>query len=831
MKNKWVWVLLVLMVAGSGICMAADEIPDSGNEGRIVAKIDYVGLININPATLQYAIKTQIGKPFNEKALNRDIVYLKETGYFVAESINTELLPLPGNKINVIIRVQEKPLIQKVLIEGSRYSSKRLMEKINVKDNTFYDKYLVKRDEELLKLYYEEKGYYNADISHRTEPLEKNRVNLIFHIKEEYKVTVGQVHFVGNKWVTDKELLKFMKTRPRKFFTAARYVPQLLEMDLENIVRYYRSLGFLDVKVESEDAKEIGGKPGRKWHKQNVGVTIKVTEGERYRVGRILIEGNKVCTAEQIRERIFLLEDGFYSRKIIFEDTERIKNMYGDEGRIFTRVNVRDIYTNKRTEDKSPVVDVSFVITEAPKTVVEEIRVIGNTKTRTNVILREMEVYKGQIFNRTRLLKSEQNIKNLGLFKKVKVIPIRSEEDIEKERQREAVPREDRIMLPAEEEAKPEDGVGDKEEKTTKGLIIVEVEEEEKTGTVVFGVGAGGSGNVFGAISISQRNFDFRRWFRQGEKFPFQGAGQKFNLSTQFGTLEQQYTLSFYNPYIFDKPYHFGFGVSHGIFDRDDEEFKEKHSRGYISIGRKFYDKKWDVTLTYGYDLVNIYDIDRNKTAQSVIDLEGDTTISMFTVSANYSSLDSPFVPTRGLLFEIAEDFATKALGGDSEFFRTRLDFNVFRPLYTNEEGFSHVIQFRTRIGTMNGNDDDIPMFERFFAGGITTVRGFYSRSLGPKDEHSNPLGGEFKTIFSLEYTFPIFGNDIRGAVFVDGGQVFTEASDFSISDFRYAAGIGMHIVFKPLGPNPIKIYFCKILDKEDGDDEEVFQFMFGFKF
>lgn len=790
MKINHLWAYLIIFILASSLNVAAQDNAPVEKKAQIVSKIEYVGLINLSPSTLQYAIKTQVGKPFSEAQLNRDIRYLKETGYFVAESIRTTHSVLPGDKIAVKIFVEEKPLISRIEFESQKFGKKRLIEQIQTKEGDFYDKFLVKRDQDALKVYYEAKGYHEATIEHRIEKLENNKVNLIFVITSAFKVSVGQIRFIGNKWVTDKELLKFMKTRPRQLFSAPKFVPFFYKQDLENIGSYYRSLGFLDAKVTGEEPKKTGKTPDRAWHRQNFYIEIKIEEGQRYKVGSIKIEGNKAFDEKAIRERIFLLEDGFYSKKIIYEDIERIKNLYGDQGRIFTKIEIRDVFREK----EKTYVDVILLIREAPETIVDEIRVIGNDKTRTNIITRELELLKGEKFRRAKMLKSERNIKNLGLFKKVQLTPIPIKDD------------------------------------EGKAILLVEVEENEKTGTLVFGVGAGSNGNIFGAVSLNQRNFDFRKWPRKGEKYPFQGGGQKFNLSFQLGTLDQQYALSFYNPYIMDKPFHLGFGVSHSIYDRDDEDFKEDHSAGFIAIGRKFYDKKWDVTLRYKYDMVDIYDIDINKASQSIIDLEGNTTISMLTLSTTYSSLDSPFVPTRGLLIELAEDYAGKFFGGDTDFMRTRIDFNIFRPLYTTEAGYKHVLQFRARVGFLH-NSDDVPLFERFFAGGIDSVRGFYRRTLGPKDSQDNPLGGNLRTVLNLEYTFPIFENNIRGAVFVDAGQVFADTGDFSISDFRYSAGIGLHMIVPIFGPTPIKIYLCKVLDKEDGDDEEVFQFMFGFKF
>jgi len=674
--------------------------------------------------------------------------------------VQLEIEELDGNQIKVIVVVVEKPTITELVIEGNK----------GLKTGKILELIASKQGETLNEeLIHEDvqkiKDKYQELGYHYAEVKpqisQRNEKWIVaFNIKEGYRVRIKKIDFVGNKNFSAKKLKKIMKTREKKFFNKGYFKNKEFKGDLAKLISFYKNQGFLDAKIEKHEIK-LGEK------KKYLYITIFINEGRQYYLQDLKIEGNTIFSSDFIIKHFQMRPGMVYSEGKLREDINVIFRLYAEKGYIFARI-WPDI---KKTGEA--VVSVTIHIKEGEQGYIEEILIEGNTKTKDIVIRRELKVKSGEIFNGKKIERSREKLYNLGFFKTVEI-----------------------DTLPGSTPYKRH--------------LIFRV-EEQKTGS--FGLGAGYSSvdRAMGFVELEQRNFDLLNFPR------FTGAGQDILLRAEFGTRRKDYRLSFTEPWIFGWPLSFGFDLYRRNWVR--EEYEESRTGGDIRLGKTLTDNL-NVYLTYKNETVKIGSIEPE--ASSVIwEEEGTNVISSLRLSLVRNTLDNIFDPSRGSQIVMSSEYAGGFLQGDKDFVKYTLDTRWF---FNPVSKIVLDLRFRTGLVESFGDSVSVPIYERFYAGGGQSIRGYKERKVGPKDANGDPIGGRLLGIGNIEITFPLIQDEekkrsiIKGAAFCDSGYVWTDSGDFDLGDLHTGVGLGVRIA-TPIGP--VRLDYGYPLDIDPGEPKE----------
>jgi len=348
--------------------------------------------------------------------------------------------------------------------------------------------------------------------------------------------------------------------------------------------------------------------------------------------------------------------------------------------------------------------------------------------------------------------------------------------------------------------------------------------QETQTGRLMFGVGVNSDAGLVGNIVLDERNFDWRRPPRSFEDFrngtAFRGAGQRFRIDASPGSEVNRYLMSFQEPYLFDSP--ISLGLSGSFFDRRFRDWDEERLGGRISLGYQWVERDLSANVSYRGERVNILNAPQAGAVPDLAAALGSNALHGFKLTAINDTRDNSFLPTQGRYLEMSGEYVT----GTFDYPRVTADYRRFFLLRERpDRSGRHVLSFSTNVGWLG---DDAPIYEHFFAGGFSTMRGFDFRGASPVDAATGvEVGGEFQWINSLQYLFPITADEmLHGVVFCDFGTV---EEDVTIKDFRVVPGVGLRVTVPALGPAPIALDFGWAVNHADTDDRQVFSFSMGF--
>jgi len=468
------------------------------------------------------------------------------------------------------------------------------------------------------------------------------------------------------------------------------------------------------------------------------------------------------------------LEGGTFTYQALREDVANIQSFYFGKGYIFVKVR-----ESTALDAATGRVDITYAIVENEVAYVERIDVRGNLKTRDKVIRRELRILPGERFDGDKLKRSKERLYNLGFFEEV--------------------------GYDTEEGSTPDHQ-----------NLIVEV-KEAKTGSFSFGGGYSSIDQFVGFLEVQQKNFDWRNWKT------FTGGGQDLRLRGEWGSVRQTYELSFTEPWWFDHPVSFGFDIYKRSHDRESDVgygYIEERTGGDLRFGKEFSEYVRG-GATYRLEQVKISDVDATASADLRAE-EGENWLSSIELVLTRDTTDNVFNPTRGYVISGSTEVAGGFLGGTK-------DFNKFFGLATQYFPVfgKCVLQFQVRAGVVMpyGEEERVPIYERFYAGGANTIRGYEERSVGPIDPvTADPLGGETLFVANLECTVPIL-DFLKGAFFVDTGNVWAESSDFGSGGFMTGVGFGVRVK-TPIGP--LKLDYGIPIDTQPGKEDREGRFHFS---
>jgi outer membrane protein insertion porin family len=741
----------------SGILFPA--LSDAQYYGRkTVLAVRVKGNQTISAATIIAKIKTKPGGPLSEEIINDDIKRLYALGYFTDVSFDVED---ETDGVNVTVIVEEKPVVEEVVFEGNeKITSRRIKKIMKTKQGGMLNYNRLSEDVSEIKAFYERSGFYRAGVKYKLEKDSAlNRVKVKMIIDEKSRMRIKRVFIEGNKLIKTKKILELMQTRPAWFFRRGYFDDQMFENDLERMKMYYENEGFLDVVITPRlDYKEEGA----------IYIRIVIDEGARYGVEKIIVRGETIFPEAEIREKISLKEGEPFNYAALRQDLANIRALYYHKGYMNADIAVDRILRPKRHK-----LNIVFDVNPGEIVYIGKINIKGNSKTKDVVIRRELRAYPGERFDGDKIRRSKERLYNLGFFEDVffETVPTR----------------------------RPD--VSD---------LHVSV-KETKTGEFSFGGGYSSVDEFIGFLQVTQKNFDLLN-------FPyFTGDGQSLIVRAELGTTKSDYDISWTEPWILDYPLSFGFDAYHRTRLRRTHVgygYKEVRAGGDLRLGKEFLEY-YRADLMYRLENVDISDI-ADEATQDLKDEEGDNWMSTLSLGVQFDSRDNVFTPSRGFVSALSFENTGGLLAGDKDFYKSYFSSKFYYSPINNI-----VIEFKGRAGLANnyGDTDKVPIYERFYAGGANTIRGYRERKIGPRDpSSSDPIGGEATLVGNIELMFPIYEKVIKGAVFYDIGNVWDEMEDFAQGSYKQGTGVGVRLK-TPIGP--LKLDWGYPLSDNQGDEKE----------
>ncbi len=742
-----VFILLFTFVQScpAGSAGGSDYIPK-------VSTIEIHGNNIVSDSIILNKIKTREGAELSREIVNEDIKRLYASGYF--QDVKFNLVP-DGKNFRVVIIVEEKPIINKIIINGNTVlDDKNVLKLLGIKEGEILDPYVLKEGIVKIENRYTAKGYKFVTVTDKVKVNERDNSAVVYiTIEEGKKYKIRSITFEGVKAFKEKELKRKMYTKEKRFWRSGVFRKEKFEADIEKIEYMYQKNGYLDVAVN------IRFKHDKKKHVMDI--IISVDEGARYFTGDVKIEGNELFPDSEVWSQLKMLPGEVYSEIGLRQDVDSLRRFYFEKGYINAR-----IIPDTKLDSANKKVNVTYTITEGHLYYVDKVKIRGNTKTKDMVIRRELRVYPGEKFDGKKLNYSKERLENLGYFEEVTY------------------------------ETEP----GSAENKRD---VIFNVKEKQ-TGEISFGAGISSIDQFIGFAEIAQKNFDLLGWPT------FTGGGQNLSLKGRIGSVTKDIDLRFTEPYLMNKNISFSLNVYNWDRTGNNVDFDTRRRGIGVVFGRNFTDR---VKGFVGYTLENVKISDISDDADPQVRASGiRNDLSRFKFGLTYDSRDNVFVPKKGWYISGVAEVVGGYLAGDEDYYS--FVGSVSKYFSFKKE---HVIELRGRIGVMDdfGDSKQVPVYDRFYAGGLGTVRGFGYRRVGPKGG-GDAIGGETLVLGTVEYTFPLIEN-FKGALFIDAGHVNPDCFEVDTSEFSVSIGPGLKIN-TPIGP--ITLYYGLPIANKDTEDK-----------
>jgi len=510
-----------------------------------------------------------------------------------------------------------------------------------------------------------------------------------------------------------------------------------------------------------------------------------IHEGPRYIIRKIAVNGNQHFEGDTIISWLNSYSGEFLLADTLEADRKRILEHYNADGYIYAAVIITDAFA-----EEAGFVDLLVQIQEGQAYNIGRIVTRGNTKTQDRVIRRVLDFYPGDTFDLSETQQSELRLRETRLFRNVNIEP--------------------QGTAPQTRDA------------------IITVEEAETT-RIMAGASVSSNSGLLGSLSIENWNFDLFDWPRTwGEFFrgqAFKGAGQTLKLSLEPGTELSQFRIDFREPYLMDLP--ISLGVSAYLYERDRDGYRERRAGTSVSLSKRF-KKVYAVEAALRLEGVKVDDIDRYWwffAPEDILEVEGWNMLTSLKLSLVRDTTDSFFMPSRGSRM-IASWEQAGLFGGDFDFSKLIGQVSFYKTLRTDTFDRKTIWASNVEIGYISG---DVPVFERFYGGGIGSMRGFEFRGISPRQcPDETAVGGAFQLLVGNELSFPLIGKTLRGVTFLDMGTV---EEDFGVTTWRAAAGFGIRLMIDFFGQVPMSFDFAWPFSKHENDDTQVFSFSLGATF
>jgi outer membrane protein insertion porin family len=737
----------------------------SAFEPFVVKDIRVEGIQRTEAGTVFSYLPVKVGDTLDDEKAAAAIKALYATGFFKDVRLDAQ------NGV-LIVQVQERPAIGQIEISGAKEFSKdqlkSALKETGIAESRIFDRALLDKAEQELKRQYLSRGRYDAEIKTTVTPLERNRVAINFDISEGEAAKIHQINIVGAHAFPEKDLLALMSLSTPNWLSwytkNDQYSKQKLAGDLETIRSYYLNRGYLDFSI---DSTQVQISPD----KLDIYITIDITEGPRYTVSDIKVAGQPLIPEEELKKLVVLHSGDVFSRERLNESTKAISDRLGNDGYAFANVNaVPEVDKEKRR------VAFTFFVDPGRRVYVRKVTIAGNTRTRDEVIRREMRQIEGGWYSGAKITRSRERIDHLQYFKDVN------------------------IETPAV--------AG-----TTDQVDVNVTVEEKPTGNILAGAGFSSSEGLVLSGSVSQSNV--------------LGSGNYLSVEANSSQVNTVYAISYTNPYYTDD----GLSLGGDIYSRKTDSSTTTvapYTTKSVGLGMRIgvpLTETDSVGLGLGYDETKLTLQDTATQIYKDFVTQFGSKYSTIRGDASWSRdrRDSLIYPMKGTYQRAGAEVGLP--GGTLNYVKMSYQHQWLHPLSRDT-----TVLLNGEIGWGKGLlGDPMPFFKNFYAGGVSSVRGYKASSLGPQDENGNPIGGTRKITGSAEYLFPMPGikNDrsMRLSVFLDGGAIYGEGQKLSFGELRYSTGVSFSWV-SPVGP--LKFSLAKPLNAKSEDKTEIFQFQLG---
>jgi len=809
--------------------------------GPKITKIEirHRGPVTVSDDLIRANIRVKVGDPYLVAAVDDDVRNLYATGFFY----NIQIAREEGTGgFTLVYVLQEKPRLTELKFQGNKkFSESKLRKKLSTKINDPLDERKLFTDKQEIEQMYQKAGYPKTDVKY--EPVIEEaagRATITFVITESPKVKIVEVDFVGATAFKQKKLRKVVKTRKRwmlSWITQSGYFKDdVLEEDKEKLIEYYHDHGYIDFDIK--DIQIVNPTP------RSMIIRFIVYEGAQYKVGSVKFTGNKLFTTNDIAKGMKLLHDlarvkakigpnslqmdvgDIFTPKGYSKDIDQVEDFYGSRGYIDVSQSARNLTVLRIPNTESGTMDLEFQIDEGQKSYIEKIEIRGNINTKDKVIRRELAVSPGEVFDMVRVKVSKERLEGLQYFEQGKV------------------------------EARPEPT--DPPIAGRKNLVVGV--EEKNTGNVQLGAAFSSVDQIVGFAELNQGNFDI---FNPPT---FRGGGQKFRLRVAVGSVRQDYVVTFIEPWFLGRKLALSLDAYHTEknYQSLDDIYDETRTGASVGLTRALGSDFLIGSIGYTIEDVGIslnsgFHGPINASVQGPGSSSGDPTSGgtggeVHQVPANvpnailietghhllsrvrgtlaYDTRGGGLLPTKGQRTELSGEVVGGMLGGDKDFYKLQLQSAwYFRGIRSG-----HVLEVAGRTGVASSlGSGEVPFYERFYLGGLNTLRGYRYRSISPRQAgFSEPIGGNTYWFGYAEYSIPIFQQDkergvgIRLAAFYDVGNVESGSYDYThLHHFNDNWGLGLRLNL-PIGPLRLD-YGIPITHDQDNGGSGRFQFGVGY--
>lgn len=765
-KLKKIIVLLASLYASTAYAL----------EPFVVRDIRVEGIQRTEAGTVFSYLPVKVGETMTDDLASQAIKSLYGTGFFKDVRVEAE-----GDVL--VVTVQERSAISQIDFSGNKSfptdKMKEGLKQIGITEGQIFDKSQLDRAEQEIKRQYLSQGKYGATVKAIVSPLERNRVAVRFDIEEGAISKIREINIVGNQaFSTDDLRAEFLLTTPNWMSWWSKndqYSKQKLNADLETLRSFYMNRGYLEFNI---DSTQVSITPD----KRDIYITVNITEGEKYTISEVKLAGETLVPEDELRKLLQIQAGDTFNRGKVTETSKSISDRLSNDGYAFANVNpVPELNKEQHTAA------FTFFVDPGKRVYVRRINIVGNTRTRDEVIRREVRQLESAWYASSKINRSKERIRRTDYFSDINL-------------ETPAVPgTADQVDL---------------------NISVV----EKSTGSVQFGAGLSSNQGVVFGVTVNQNNF--------------LGTGNRVSAQVNTGRINTVYSLSLTDPYFTPD------GVSRGI----DVYRRDIDTSRLASVG-SYQSSSYGGGVRFGVPLNERDSLSFGTAIDfTTVDLQADSPLqfrrfcgenssgcSSDSVALNagwtHDSRDSIFFPNNGVLQRLTGEVSLPVL--DLEYYKVEYKHAWYKELF---KGFTLMTNGEIGYADTYGSEN-YPFFKNYYLGGVNSVRGYRNGSLGPRGTDGNTgvtfaLGGTKRLLGNIELFFPVPGlkdsNQFRMSTFFDAGNVYGADQSYSLGDLRYSAGLGVSWI-SPFGP--LKIVFAKALNEKPGDDTQVLQFQFGQQF
>lgn len=768
---NWFRRLSLLLIASAVLANAAEVVTIE----KIIVTSTVEG-VPVSEEQIAATVDSRPGTTFDAKVLSEDIKKLYKTGLFA--DVLTETTESAPDKVIITFKIKPNPKVRAVAVKGNdKVGTKKLTQKLTQRADALLDDAKVFDDVKAIRKLYQDRGYNKTDITPLIEPVTgTHSVDLTYQIKEEARYKVGNVRFTGNTRYTARQLRSKMQTRFSFWsyiFSTGYFDEALLQIDLDAVYDLYTSKGYLDIKVTEDIAqRQVAGR--------RINLAFLVAEGQPYQVSSVAIVANTRFTREELLALVQLQSGKTFDSELERKSILAIRGKYEALGYVDVVV-----FSRHTLDSAAHTVAVVIEVAEGIASNIRDIYISGNQVTKDKVIRRELNILPGDLANPAKMRTARSRLMDLNYFESVDITARATEKE---------------------------------------DLKDVDINVKEKsTGRLSLGVGFSSEDSVFGMLELGQSNLDISNW-----RHPT-GGGQRVLLRAQIGTAQQDVRVSFTEPWLFDRRLRLDWDLY--LHQRDQDYYTQQNIGTSALLTRPLKPdapegsewQYWKHSAGLRAEQVRLSDFD-NDTSQWVKDEEGSYTSVNLIYQIARDSRDRSMNPTRGSRVSLLAELEPEFLASYTTLYRLRVQGTKYIPLR------GMVLKLDLEAGVVDSlSGEDPVLFDRFFAGGTNSIRGFDRRAVGPYDDFDNPVGGESLLRGTIELMFPIY-EMIHGSVFCDFGNVWMDPYAFNPGDINVTVGPALRLDL-PVGPIRLAYGIPVLVRQENLSTSGKFIFDIGWNF